>query len=219
MKRYFVRNSCTESWDGMSGDERKRFCESCQRAVYNFSELTRREVERLSASSKSHSICGRISYVSEGVPLFRPEPASAVGQLVRISLLGLAGLTSLTAADEKTCSLQVGATDVTGEKLTKASVTVLMDGKRVADGTLNAEGNFVTQLPVGHYSIRVEALGFQPFVKENVNLACSAQESLEVVADMRVGLIGEVVVVESDGNLFHRLKRTIERGIARIKSV
>jgi hypothetical protein len=36
---------------------------------------------------------------------------------------------------------------------------------------------------------------------------------------MRVGLIGEVVVIESDHNVFHRLKRTIERGIARIKSV
>ncbi len=217
MKRYFVRKSCNESWGGMSGDERKRFCESCQRTVYNFSELTRREVERLGASAGSQGICGRISYIAEGVPVFRAEPPSALGQLVRISLLGLAGLSPLAAAtDGKTCSLKVGATDVTGAKLTEGNVKVLMGGKAVANGELDAQGDFVTQLAEGDYSIRVEAAGFQPFVKEDVNVSCSKEEQLQVIAEMRVGLIGEVVVVNSDKNVFHRLKRTIARGMARI---
>ncbi len=37
--------SCDESWDRMRGDQRARFCERCQKTVYNLSEMTADEAQ------------------------------------------------------------------------------------------------------------------------------------------------------------------------------
>ena len=33
-----VAEPCTESWEGMSGDDRVRYCQGCRKHVYNLSE-------------------------------------------------------------------------------------------------------------------------------------------------------------------------------------
>ncbi len=38
---------CNGSWDGMTGDERLRFCQSCKLKVYNISEMKKKEAEEL----------------------------------------------------------------------------------------------------------------------------------------------------------------------------
>lgn len=38
-----VQEPCTEPWDGMKGDGRKRHCERCHQSVYNLSVMTREE--------------------------------------------------------------------------------------------------------------------------------------------------------------------------------
>ena len=42
-----VAAPCPADWDGMSGNERVRFCGQCQLNVYNLSEMSRAEAERL----------------------------------------------------------------------------------------------------------------------------------------------------------------------------
>ncbi len=36
---------CPESWDGMEGGDSCRFCSNCQRDVYDFAELTPRQIK------------------------------------------------------------------------------------------------------------------------------------------------------------------------------
>src|SRR4051794_35729115 len=44
-----IASPCTASWDSMIGDERVRFCGSCQKNVYNLSAMVSDEAERLLA--------------------------------------------------------------------------------------------------------------------------------------------------------------------------
>src|SRR5690349_21196269 len=40
-----IASPCSANWDEMYGDQRKRFCQSCNLNVYNLSEMTRAEAE------------------------------------------------------------------------------------------------------------------------------------------------------------------------------
>ena len=41
-----VASPCSESWDAMPGDDRKRFCDRCQLNVFNLSAMSEEEAER-----------------------------------------------------------------------------------------------------------------------------------------------------------------------------
>jgi hypothetical protein len=45
VERLRVASPCPASWGTMRGDERTRFCEQCQRHVYNISAMTRRNAQ------------------------------------------------------------------------------------------------------------------------------------------------------------------------------
>jgi len=42
-----IVSPCSTDWDLMSGDEKKRFCSECDKFVYDFSRMTRRQVEAI----------------------------------------------------------------------------------------------------------------------------------------------------------------------------
>jgi len=56
---------CPVSWSGMTGDERKRFCNQCNKHVYNLSEKSRREAEALITESEG-KICVRLYKRKDG---------------------------------------------------------------------------------------------------------------------------------------------------------
>ena len=60
-----IASPCHEDWSAMGGDDRVRHCEQCDRNVYNFSEMTQREIERLIATSGDR-ICGRMYQRADG---------------------------------------------------------------------------------------------------------------------------------------------------------
>src|SRR5690348_8809927 len=45
-----VARPCKERWADMAGDDRVRFCNGCERQVFNLSEMTREEAEALLAT-------------------------------------------------------------------------------------------------------------------------------------------------------------------------
>lgn len=50
-----VRTPCTESWDAMRGDDRKRFCDKCRLHVYDISAMTRPEAEAILATQTTRA--------------------------------------------------------------------------------------------------------------------------------------------------------------------
>lgn len=63
-----VARSCPTRWREMEGDERVRFCQQCQKHVYNLSTMTKAEVEQL-VTEKEGRFCGRMYRRKDGTVL------------------------------------------------------------------------------------------------------------------------------------------------------
>lgn len=53
-----VKEPCHESWDKMTGDQKERFCDSCNKSVHNLSEMTTAEAADL-LSKSTDRVCVR----------------------------------------------------------------------------------------------------------------------------------------------------------------
>ena len=60
-----VASPCNARWNDMSGDERARFCSSCQKNVFNLSAMTRAQIETL-IREKEGKFCGRFYQRPDG---------------------------------------------------------------------------------------------------------------------------------------------------------
>jgi hypothetical protein len=60
-------------WNRMTGDERIRYCPECKLNVYNFSEMSDAEIERILAR-RDGRLCARFYRRSDGTMLTRNCP-------------------------------------------------------------------------------------------------------------------------------------------------
>ena len=60
-----IATPCSESWDGMVGDDQVRFCGGCLKNVYNISAMTTREAQELIAD-KEGDVCIRMFQRRDG---------------------------------------------------------------------------------------------------------------------------------------------------------
>src|SRR5262245_48935557 len=54
-----VQNPCPADWSEMSGDDRSRFCQHCQKPVHDLSQMTLSDAERLVCQAAG-SLCVRM---------------------------------------------------------------------------------------------------------------------------------------------------------------
>src|SRR5262245_35126293 len=63
-----IAKPCPARWDEMTGDERARFCQHCQKHVYNLSAMTAADAVAL-IREKEGKLCGRIYRRADGTVL------------------------------------------------------------------------------------------------------------------------------------------------------
>ncbi len=63
-----IASPCSESWEGMVGDDRSRFCGGCMKNVYNLSAMTGEEAQALIAE-KEGNVCVRLFRRRDGTVL------------------------------------------------------------------------------------------------------------------------------------------------------
>ncbi len=68
-----IASPCSADWNGMTGDERKRFCGQCQLHVYNLSEMSKKEAEDLLHKSEGR-VCVRYYKRADGTVLTQDCP-------------------------------------------------------------------------------------------------------------------------------------------------
>ena len=101
-------------------------------------------------------------------------------------------------AQETTGTISGIVTDANGALVTGATVTIRDTDKNIIARTVttNAEGIYSAPLlPIGHYSVTVEATGFKKFVKGGIELNVSERVTLD--ATLEVGGATEEVVVQA----------------------
>jgi hypothetical protein len=92
-----VASPCSADWSAMSGDDRVRHCARCDRNVYNLSEMTRADAERLVAEREGR-VCVRFYRRSDGTVLTADCPVGARARRRRRGLFAAIGTTVATVA-------------------------------------------------------------------------------------------------------------------------
>jgi hypothetical protein len=93
-----IASPCNVSWDEMQGDERVRFCGSCEKHVYNLSEMAGDEAERLLAQHTEGSVCVRLYRRADGTVLTNDCPVGVRKKRTRRTLVAAAGAGAMAVA-------------------------------------------------------------------------------------------------------------------------
>ena len=96
LERVQVAAPCSADWDEMKGDERVRFCGSCQTNVYNLSAMPRDEAEQLLAEREG-SICVRLYQRADGTVMTSDCAVGVRRRRRRRTAFALAGVGGLAA--------------------------------------------------------------------------------------------------------------------------
>src|SRR3954447_6761233 len=86
-----VASPCHARWDDMRGDHQARFCNQCQKNVYNLSALTAPEAAAL-IKSKEGNLCVRFYQRPDGTVLTEDCPVGLARAWQRTRNLALAGV-------------------------------------------------------------------------------------------------------------------------------
>jgi hypothetical protein len=77
-----ISSPCPESWAGMAGNDRVRFCGRCKLNVYNLVAMKRQEVEALVRNTNGR-LCGRLYVRGDGTATVRNCAGGTRRKLVR----------------------------------------------------------------------------------------------------------------------------------------
>src|SRR5205085_5753181 len=94
LNRLTIGNPCKSDWQAMTGNQRVRYCQECNKNIYNLSAMTRDEAEALIARFEGR-LCARIERDADGVIL--DDDLRAAPQLIsrRVSPVAAALVTAL----------------------------------------------------------------------------------------------------------------------------
>ena len=219
-----IATPCPIGWEQMTGDNRVRFCDHCQLNVYNISELSRIEAEKLIASTEVR-LCARLFRRADGTVLTKDCPVGLRALRRRVAkrtaaifaaIMGLScaafgqessgkdkssgptqtKITRTNIPDQTGTSLSVTVADAAGAVIPDAKILITdLRTNDITNAASNDEGKFeVGSLAEGIYSIKIESPGFIAYTVDSVVMERGASISVNVV--LEVGTVGEVVIVE-----------------------
>lgn len=119
-------------------------------------------------------------------------------RMLVLSLLLCTGL-SIAHAQDVTGALNGTVTDSTGAAVAGATVTITDEAKNIVTRTVTTgeDGQYsAPSLPVGVYSVTVEATNFKKSVQTNIKLDIGQRRSVDLA--LEAGNIAETVTVEAD---------------------
>ena len=221
-----VASPCPANWETMKGDDRVRFCDLCSLHVYNFAELTRKEIDQLVADTEGR-LCGRLYRRADGTLITRDCPVGLRALRRRVvksagavlaMLMGLSSLAFGQKASKAECQKQVTITrkiedtndergiisgvvlDATGAVIRGARVTVTDSRSRVSVFTeSNDQGEFrVSGLPPSNYDVQLESAAFAKLKLVKIQLAAKQNVRLESILLPDVTVLVGVIAYSDD---------------------
>lgn len=121
-----VASPCKADWNEMLGDERVRFCLSCEKDVYNLSSMAKDDAEALLRERLGDDLCIRFYQRADGTILTADCPVGVKKKRTKKLALAVAGAGAMAAAAatmfmRDTCTPTLGA--VAGGAMYQGEVT------------------------------------------------------------------------------------------------
>jgi hypothetical protein len=97
LERTVIASPCSASWDDMVGDDRVRFCGSCEKNVYNIAAMVAAEAERLLVEHEGN-VCVRLYRRADGTVLTADCPVGVRRKRVKRAIAAVAGASAMAAS-------------------------------------------------------------------------------------------------------------------------
>ncbi len=210
LDRVSIAAPCPANWDEMPGTDQVRHCSQCNKNVYNLSAMTRREAEALLQETEGR-LCARLYRRADGTILTENCPAGlrAIGRRVSrfagAAMSAVAAVSSATAAQfpmfpipsallEARSTITGVVKDITGQGISNAAVVVSGTNSGLKfETTTDSIGHFrVESLRLGSYTVRVQASGFNTFIKQVI---LRPHQQYDLAAELRVGTVGTIIEI------------------------
>lgn len=202
-----VPEPCPQSWESMQGDDKSRFCGSCEKDIYNLSEMTRREAKKLILQSKE-SVCVRLEKDTHGKVKTLKRQLHQITRQIPIAAGVLSASLAFAASadaqrkpppiprpplgrlvfnkdvlDAKSTSLISGTiTDSQGAVIPNAEIA-LFDAKNkvVQKAKSNEEGFYeIKNIKAGIYKLEIKTTGFKKFVQRKLQIKTDEKKELPI---------------------------------------
>src|ERR1043165_3885670 len=142
--------------------------------------------------------------------LFQPKRGGNTMRVFALALLAVtATIPSPLLAQAVYGMISGNVTDSSGLSVPGAKITITDIGKGVTyPTTTNESGNYSHgHLIVGVYEVRVESVGFTPYVQKNVHVEVDAVTSINV--RLTVGSVGETVSITAEAPILKSEKSDV----------
>jgi hypothetical protein len=225
-----VASPCPVSWEGMTGDDRVRFCGQCRLHVYNFAEMTGDEVRALVSQTEGR-VCGKLYRRADGTVLTHDCPVGLRAvrrRLARVAGASLAAIISLftfaggqtKTKKEKGCTTVQGFTlkrtasqvagvfagqvlDPTGAVIAGATVTLMNERtKEKLSLSTTEEGAFSFNVAAaGDYTFEVASPGFSTSKVMHLHLGANETARADTVMQLSADSMEMGIIVIDDSPL------------------
>ena len=213
-----IPKPCHENWEGMTNVEKGKFCNSCQKKVFDFTNASDREIVK--AFEQNNQLCGRFLNTQLNRDLIKPKERKSLWFAATIvSILGIG--TNEAIAQEPVKTEQTPEHNIVGKiayinpKEIEISGVVLDDNKLPLPGAnITVKGkNISTQTDFdGKYKIKAEVgdvlvfsyVGVKTFEQEIIDKS----KKINITLKESQHLLGEVVTVKKRtffGRIFHSI--------------
>ncbi len=210
-----IPEPCHENWQNMSLVEKGRFCERCQKNVFDFTSSTDKEI--INTFNQNQNLCGRFLNSQLNRDLIKPQKKSSLWLTTTSALISFIGLGSHDAIAQgeikteqtdrnviigKTLPVQKEfeisgiVTDETGP-LPGANISV--KGKNISTRS-DFDGKYKIKVNVGDVLVS-SYVGY-----ESNETTVTNNKNLEIKLKLTEALLGEVVYIKKRsffGRVFH----------------
>jgi hypothetical protein len=200
-----IASPCTADWNRMKGDDRVRHCEQCNLNVYNFAELTYKEIEELVAAREGR-LCVRLYKRADGNMITKDCPVGFQMKVRRVSRIAGAALSATMTAlpmhaqthqpprlvqiKAQSATVEIGVADPSGAVVQNATVrlTDKLGTFKIESQTDSSGRAQMLNLHPGVYELTVESQGFRTSAR---TLTVSAGDSSTVEVRLDIGEVLE----------------------------